>query len=244
MRLRYFIIAVLGGWVFASASQAQTIVIDAGHGGEDDGYYSWTGHPEDELVLRIATYLESQLSDMAGLDVQMTRSGEGGPSDETRLAIANAAGADLLLSIHADVATERAAARGLIVYTVSDLSRRRVLARTQELGFAPDAATASLALDERLEREAIFIDMLQAQMPGNVPLVVDNGRGGLFDILMDANTPSLFLEFPYLSNSPATVSPALTDDQIAVIDAVAEAIRAHYSVDGMGGGTGSGSNGL
>ena len=214
----------------ANAS-AQTIIIDAGHGGEDDGYYSWTGHAEAELALRIATHLENRLSETVGLDIRMTRSGEGGPSDETRLAIANAAGADLLLSIHADVATERAAAAGLILYTVSDLSRRRVLARTQALGFAATSEEADQALNVRLAREADFIAALRATLPSDVPLVVDDGRGALFDILMDANTPSLFLEFPYLSNSNSEFPPALTPEQIAVIDAVADAVLAHYSGD-------------
>ena len=228
MRFHSAIIGLLSGLLISTGASAQTIIIDAGHGGDDQGYFSWTGHPEAELALRIATRLENRLSGLDGLDILMTRSGEGGPSDETRLAIANAAGADLLLSIHADVATERASAAGLIIYRVSSLSRRTVLARTREMGFAGNDVAASTAFEARLALESDFIDTLRAHIAPDIPFVVDNGRGALFDILMDANTPSLFLEFPYLSNSDSESPPALTEAQIAVIDTVADAIADHY----------------
>ncbi|MEE2567599.1 N-acetylmuramoyl-L-alanine amidase [Hyphobacterium marinum] len=231
MRLQ-ILISIFAGLVFSAAAHAQNpvIVVDAGHGGEDDGYYSWTGHPEAELVLRIAQRIEERLTASGGLDVRMTRSGEGGPSDETRLAIANAAGADLMLSIHADVASERASARGLIIYRASDLARRQVLARTIALGFAANEAEAGAALADRLGREEAFIGTLRASLPADLPLVVDEGRGALFDVLMDANTPALFVEFPFLSNSGEAVSPPLDDSQIAVVNAFADAVIAHHAV--------------
>tara|TARA_R110002072_G_scaffold175766_1_gene331719 strand:+ start:375 stop:1073 length:699 start_codon:yes stop_codon:yes gene_type:complete len=220
-------LAMAGGAV----AQSRVIVIDAGHGGEDPGYYSWTGHPEAELSLRIAQRIEARLTAHGGLDVRMTRSGEGGLSDETRLAMANAAGADLLLSIHADVASTRASARGLIIYAVSDLARMQVVARTVELGLAANRRDAGRALDERLARERAFLTTLDTALPEDLPLVIDTGRGGLFDILMDAGTPALFVEFPFLSNTEDAVPPPLTDAQIAVVNQLADAVIAHYAQD-------------
>lgn len=218
----------------AALAQQPVIIVDAGHGSADDGYYSWTGHPEAELTLRIAQRIEERLANAGGLDVRMTRSGEGGPSDETRLAIANAAGADLMLSIHADVASERAAARGLIIYRVSELARRQLLARTVALGFAANGDAAGVALADRLAREDAFIATLRASLPADLPLVVDEGRGALFDVLMDANTPALFVEFPFLSNSPDAVPPPLDEGQIAVVNAFADAVIAHHAPETPG----------
>lgn len=228
---RHILICLILFLLMAGTARAQNpvIVIDAGHGGEDTGYLSWTGHREDELVLRIAHRIEARLLAAGGLDVRMTRSGEGGPSDETRLAMANAAGADLMLSIHADVASERATARGLILYRVSALSRRSVLARSQALGFAASEAEAAAAFEARMAREAELARTLRRELPADLPLVIDEGRGGLFDVLKDANTPALFVEFPFLSNSPDAAPPPLTDVQIAVVDGFADAIIAHFA---------------
>lgn len=228
---RHILICLVLFLLIAGTARAQepVIVIDAGHGGEDTGYLSWTGHREDELVLRIAQRIEERLLASGGLDVRMTRSGEGGPDDETRLAIAHAAGADLMLSIHADVASERATARGLILYRVSALARRSVLARSQALGFAASEAEAAAAFEARMAREADLVRTLRRELPADLPLVIDEGRGGLFDVLKDASTPAFFVEFPFLSNSPDAVAPPLTDVQIAVVDGFADAIIAHFA---------------
>jgi N-acetylmuramoyl-L-alanine amidase len=97
----------------------KTIVIDAGHGGNDlgvvvpDGPLRWT---EADLVYDLAARLEGRLA-AAGMRVHLTR----GPhpaapmSGADRAGLANNLGADLLISLHLD-GQENAAAHGVATY--------------------------------------------------------------------------------------------------------------------------------
>jgi N-acetylmuramoyl-L-alanine amidase len=103
-----------------SSLVGKVIVIDPGHGGEDDlgvvvpdGQLRWT---EADLVFDIATRLEGRLG-AAGMRVHLTR----GPhpaepmSGADRAALANSLGADLLISLHLD-GHDNEAADGVATY--------------------------------------------------------------------------------------------------------------------------------
>jgi N-acetylmuramoyl-L-alanine amidase len=106
------------------------VVIDAGHGGHDPGARS-NGIAEAELALDVALRLEKRLRER-GVDVVLTRRTSTFIALDERTAIANRAGADLFLSIHAN-ASESASARGIETYF---------------LNFAPDAAAEAIAVRE------------------------------------------------------------------------------------------------
>src|SRR5690606_24630209 len=84
------------------------IVIDPGHGGHDPGA-SANRVVEKELVLDIALRLEKLLLAQPGIEVVMTRRDDTFIPLEERTAIANREAADLFLSIHANVARNKAA---------------------------------------------------------------------------------------------------------------------------------------
>lgn len=93
----------------ADALAGRTIVVDAGHGGIDPGA-AGHGVVEREVVLAVAQDLR-QLLARAGARVIMTRTGREAPSGKPfrqrrdlahRAQLANAAGADVLVSIHAN----------------------------------------------------------------------------------------------------------------------------------------------
>ncbi|MCM1044230.1 MAG: N-acetylmuramoyl-L-alanine amidase [Candidatus Gastranaerophilales bacterium] len=74
------------------------IVVDAGHGGEDEGC-ARNGVREKDINLQIACLLQEKLTDM-GYQVLMTRDADSAVSLDERVAAANGAGADLYVSIH------------------------------------------------------------------------------------------------------------------------------------------------
>ena len=87
-----------------------TIVIDAGHGGRDDGCSGVSGIKESEINLKVAKLLETNLKTL-GINVVMTRSDGNGlysanatnykQSDmEERMRIINNANPDMIISIH------------------------------------------------------------------------------------------------------------------------------------------------
>lgn len=85
-----------------AALAGKVIVVDPGHGGPDRGA---AAHGLDEATLTqdLAIRLEGRLQAM-GVRVLLTRGGDSCPTDAERAALANDAGADLVLSLHLDQA--------------------------------------------------------------------------------------------------------------------------------------------
>lgn len=89
------------------------IVIDAGHGGEDNGC-AREGVDEKDINLAIAKLVQKKLNGM-GYQVIMTREDDRYLAVEERVRIANESGADLYISIHQN-AYEDESAKGIEVW--------------------------------------------------------------------------------------------------------------------------------
>jgi N-acetylmuramoyl-L-alanine amidase len=83
----------------------RTIVIDAGHGGKDDGA-SGKYSNEKDITLAIALKLQQTLQEtMPDVNIVMTRTTDVFDAPPIKASKANAAGADLFVSIHCDYAS-------------------------------------------------------------------------------------------------------------------------------------------
>ncbi len=83
------------------------IVIDPGHGGSDYGAIGSRGTREKDVVLNIAKKLAKLIRKDKQFQVIMTRDRDKTVSLQRRAEIANNAGADLFISIHANSSTKR-----------------------------------------------------------------------------------------------------------------------------------------
>ena len=83
------------------------IVVDAGHGGQDYGAIGRNGTREKDVVLSIAKRLANLIRKDKLFKVVMTRDRDKTVSLEERAKIANDAGADLFISIHANASPRR-----------------------------------------------------------------------------------------------------------------------------------------
>ncbi|QXE02372.1 N-acetylmuramoyl-L-alanine amidase [Terribacillus sp. DMT04] len=97
----------------ASELAGKVIAIDAGHGGKDSGAIA-NGALEKQVVLPIAQKTQAKLQ-AEGAEVIMTRTSDSYIELEDRARRANAAGADVFVSIHANAASA-AAANGTEVF--------------------------------------------------------------------------------------------------------------------------------
>jgi N-acetylmuramoyl-L-alanine amidase len=95
-----------------------TVVIDAGHGGEDPGARGRRGTLEKDITLLIAHRLKSLIDAEPGIRAVLTRDGDYYLSLQARVEKARAVKADLFVSVHAD-AFIRPHARGSSVFTLS-----------------------------------------------------------------------------------------------------------------------------
>jgi N-acetylmuramoyl-L-alanine amidase len=96
-----------------------TIVIDAGHGGEDPGALGRDGSREKDITLAIARRLKALVDDEPNMRALLTRDGDYFLSLDVRVGKARKVKADLFVSIHAD-AFVRPHARGSSVFALSE----------------------------------------------------------------------------------------------------------------------------
>ena len=96
-----------------------TIVIDAGHGGEDPGALGRHGSREKDITLAIARRLKALVDAEPNMRALLTRDGDYFLSLDVRVGKARKVKADLFVSIHAD-AFVRPHARGSSVFALSE----------------------------------------------------------------------------------------------------------------------------
>lgn len=114
-------VAVVKRPVYKSRKHTRDLIIaiDAGHGGEDPGAIGQRGTREKDVVLRIAKELEKLVKRERGMKALMIRKGDYYIGLKQRVKKAQAAQADLFISIHAD-AFKNGKARGTSVFILSE----------------------------------------------------------------------------------------------------------------------------
>lgn len=186
------------------------IVIDPGHGGYDPGAMT-DGVSEADVVLDIATRLERLLLQQSGVEVVLTRRTNVFVPLEERTAMANRAGADLFLSIHAN-ASEDDRARGIETYFLNfapnpaaeAVAARENAASARTMRQLPDIVKA-IALNNKIDESRDFASLIQSAMMERLKrgnrTVKDLGvKQAPFVVLIDATMPSILAEISFLTN--------------------------------------------
>jgi N-acetylmuramoyl-L-alanine amidase len=190
---------------------ARRIVIDAGHGGHDPGSSGPRGLQEKDLVLDVAVRLERLVRKELGAEVVMTRATDVFIPLEERTAIANARGADLFLSIHANSSRSRSA-RGVETYFLNfaqDPHAEAVAARENAISAATlkdlQNLVKAIALNSKIDESRDFAASVQEAMYASLraatPGLPNRGvRTAPFYVLIGANMPSILAEIAFVSN--------------------------------------------
>lgn len=134
------------------------IVIDPGHGGRDPGAISYLGYYEKEVNLGIARRLNAILQ-KRGIQVIMTRQSDTYIDREERAAIANRAGADLFVSIHADANHDRIH-QGFTVYIARSASQA-----SRQFGRSIENALSRTGIPSKGLRTADYVVLVQTSGP-------------------------------------------------------------------------------
>jgi N-acetylmuramoyl-L-alanine amidase len=190
---------------------ARKIVIDAGHGGHDPGTLGRGGLQEKDLVLDVALRLQRLVRDELGAEVVMTRSTDVFVPLEERTAVANAQGADLFLSVHAN-SSRNPGVRGIETYFLNfaqDPHAEAVAARENAISPATlkdlQNLVKAIALNSKIDESRDFASSVQEALVqtirGVAPDVSDRGvRTAPFYVLIGANMPSILAEIAFVSN--------------------------------------------
>jgi len=199
---------------FSMPSKTQrVIVLDAGHGGQDPGAISRSGHYEKNITLNMARETRDLLQ-KAGYKVVLTRDSDIFIPLRGRIKKAHAANADLFISIHADSA-KNPSARGLSIYTISERASDAEAAALAErenkadiiLGMDlsdVDPLAGNVLLDlaktDTMNKSAQYAKYVVREMKKTVQLVPNAHRMAGFVVLKSPNIPSVLVELGYLSN--------------------------------------------
>ncbi len=204
-----------------------TVVIDAGHGGKDAGCISGDGKTyEKTLTLDIAKLLASKIrSEYPEVKVVLTRSKDESVGLGDRAARANAAGADLFISIHIN-ASPKTSPNGYSVHVLGQSSNknRDLFAGNMEVcrrensvilleddystkyqDFDPSDPESYIFMvlmqNSYLEQSLRFAQSVEEQMKGG-PFKTDRGVSqDPFYVLWKTSMPAVLVELGFISNA-------------------------------------------
>lgn len=198
----------------SSRDDRLTVLIDPGHGGIDPGAVR-NGQNEKNLMLLFAFDLRDALLRVDGVDVVLTREDDRFVSLERRVAIAHQVGANVILSLHADVLSE-GQAHGAVAYTLSQDASDEASALLAERHDRADILAgvdltnsddviADVLLDlARMETqprtEVLALSLIEGLENADVPLNRHPYRAAAFSVLKAADIPSVLLEIGFLSS--------------------------------------------
>ncbi|MFQ5718646.1 MAG: N-acetylmuramoyl-L-alanine amidase [Acidobacteriota bacterium] len=192
----------------AGPGRVHTVVLDPGHGGEENGAEGPTGLLEKDVVLQVARRLRIHL-ERRGYDVYLTRDRDVNLSLDERAAVANNRQADLFVSIHANASPGRRA-RGAETYYLS-LDRA---ARSEHVAEPETAYLSGSGRDDPLKM--ILWDMAQSSwlaesqrlaeiVQAEFNRVLDIPDRGVkqapFRVLVGATMPAVLVEVGFISNA-------------------------------------------
>jgi N-acetylmuramoyl-L-alanine amidase len=188
------------------------IVIDAGHGGHDDGTIGPNGVLEKDVVLDVALRLSKLVQERLGAEVILTRSDDTFIPLHERTAIANDHKADLFLSIHANSspAPEVAGTETFFLNFTNSPDALNVAAREnagseKTVGELKDLIQ-TITLNDKIEESHTFADdiqnAIQAQAAHSNAAAHNRGvKRAPFVVLIGASMPSVLAEIGFLSNA-------------------------------------------
>ncbi len=218
----------------AERDRFDTVVLDPGHGGEDEGARGLGGVLEKDLVLDVTRRLAARLR-ARKLNVVMTRIDDRTVPLEARTSLANDARGDLFVSIHANAHRSKQP-RGIETFFASleatdEEARKLADLENSAFGEAPPAARGDplvallgdLIATEHLVESQHFARLAQTELAGTA----GTSRGvkqAPFVVLMGVQMPASLVEIGFISNPQDARSLGKDSRRNALADALARAV--------------------
>jgi len=220
----------------AGPDRFDVVVLDAGHGGHDEGATGPSGLHEKDLVLDVTHRLAERLR-RRGMRVVLTRSADRFHSLEERTAVANDARADLFLSIHANASPSRRP-RGIETYfaalDATDDDARKTAER-ENMAFGAAAASferadplavilGDLIATQHLQESSEFAKLAQHEL-SEIGRARSRGvKQAPFVVLLGVQMPASLVEIGFLTNPEEERGLRSASRRDAIADSLAKAI--------------------
>ena len=212
------------------------MVIDAGHGGRDSGAQGARGFEKD-VNLAAALTLAEHLGKTGRYKVVLTRNSDVYVPLETRVRIAQRAGADLFISLHSDSGPQTDLS-GASVYTLSDKATGRAAQFvSQDDWFMKASLTGDQGVRDILfdltqratrNRSAVFARTLVSHIEGKAPLLRHSHRDAGLMVLLAPDVPAVLLEMGFVNNPVDEARLRDPASRARLMRAVVGAIDTHF----------------
>lgn len=224
---------VFGG---ATRPTIRTIVIDPGHGGDDNGVKGPAGTLEKDVTLAVARRLKGVIEGRLGMRVLLTHEDDRRVEADGRAAIANNNKADLFISLHAN-GSPRSSTRGASIFSLS-LDRfgedaRRNSQADREVLPVYGGGTREVSLVEwelaqaaHIEDSNAFAGLLEQKLGGSAGLPSVVLQAAPMRSLAGTNMPAVLFEMGYLSNPDEEKLLGSAEFQNSIAQSVTEAVLA------------------
>jgi len=192
-----------------------TIVVDAGHGGEDPGAIGARGSKEKDVTLKVARKLKQLIDAEPNMRAVLTRDGDYFVPLHMRVAKARQVRADLFVSVHAD-AFIKPHARGSSVFALSERGATSAAARwlANRENESDLIGGVNLDVKDRYLAQTLLDLSLTATISDSLKLgkLVLTELGGInklhkeyveqagFAVLKAPDIPSILIETAFISN--------------------------------------------
>ena len=218
----------------APSGVIRTIVVDAGHGGLEDGAHGPSGTLEKNVTLSVARRLKAALEARLGVRVILTRDGDATVDLDERAALANNNKADLFVSLHAN-ASVRASAAGAEVFYLSleeygDQAQRVAKGETEALpvfgGGTRDIEVIlwEMAQARYIEESAALAKEVEAGLRERVLMSPRAIQQAPFRVLVGANMPAVLVEMGFITNVEQERQLASEPFQSSIVQSIVDSI--------------------
>ena len=220
--------------LFETRPTIRTVVVDAGHGGLDEGAEGSDGTLEKDITLSTARLLTTALERRLGVRVILTRSRDTDVDLDQRAAVANNSNADLFISLHVNSSISAIPTGAEIFYLsvdeygtealdiVNREERRLPIAGggTREIDIIP----WELAQLYHLNQSAVFAQFVEEELRQRVPLSPRAIQQAPFRVLAGANMPAVLLEMGFISNREQEQQLLSASFQTSIVEALVTSV--------------------
>lgn len=218
----------------APTSGLRSVVIDAGHGGPEEGARGPGGSTEKHVTLSVARRVKAALEGRLGVRVILTRDGDTAVGLDQRASVANNNKADLFISLHAN-ASVRASAMGAEVFYLSldeygEEALRTAAAPGETLPVFGggnrdiDVVPWRLAQARHIRDSAALARAVEASLRARVPMSSRALQQAPFRVLVGANMPAVLIEMGFMTNPMQEKQLSSDEYQNAVAQSLVDAI--------------------
>ena len=222
--------------------RAIVVAVDAGHGGQDTGARGSRGVLEKRVNLATARALAEELRRLPGIRVVLTRDDDTFIPLRERYRIAERAGADLFISLHANSTRRRGSGRGTEVFFLS--LRGATDQATDDLADLENAADLVGGVPEQAEDDLVSIlydvkrssvlrqsqllaETLLDRLTQDRRLEVRGVKQAGFVVLKSVEFPSVLVETAFINNATEARLLASTEFQRKIAKQLAAGVRSY-----------------